>query len=133
MRHARAKAHLARAASAGDGDAGDGSSGQASALSHAGRRAVAAGGDGRECMATCQGRSGQLERAPATYQHTHERTAAAQQQPLRLQDAASVGTWTRDDVDARPVQHGGSQIELVSVSVSGTMHVHACHMCTRAV
>ena len=47
----------------GDGDAADGGSGRASAPSHAGRQGVAASGHGRECMATCQGRSGQLVRA----------------------------------------------------------------------
>lgn len=45
-------AHLARATFAGDGEATDGGSGRASAPSHTGRPAVAADGDGRECMAT---------------------------------------------------------------------------------
>ena len=52
MRVPTCTAHLARATFAGDGEATDGSSSRASAPSHTERPAVAADGDGRECMAT---------------------------------------------------------------------------------
>ena len=61
--HVHARAHLARATSAGVGEAGDGCSGRATAPNHVRRPAAAAGGDGRERRATCEGRSGRLERA----------------------------------------------------------------------
>ena len=53
------KAHLARAAFAGDEEASDGGSGRGSAPKDAQRRAATAGGDERKLKVTCVGRSGQ--------------------------------------------------------------------------
>lgn len=111
-----ANAHLTRAASAGDGDAGDGGSGRASAPSHVVRPAVAACGDGRECMATCQGKSGRLERARLPIGSLTSAPRRRSSSLCACGDAVSVCTRVSDGADARPVQRGGSQSELVWAS-----------------
>ena len=124
-----AKAYLVWAASAGGGEAGDGGSRCGSAPKDARRRAATAGGDGRKRRVTCVGRSGQLEhtRLPiATLTSALRRRCGSL---CGCRDAASVRTRARDDVDARPMQRGGSQSELVSVSkrydaCTCTPHVH---------
>ena len=99
IRHAGADAHRTRAASAGDVEtlakAAAAVPAYASAPSHVVLRAVPAGTDGRERMATCQGGSGRLARgrrveegrpssSPATVTHL----------PMPQNDDDSQGRWS---------------------------------------
>ena len=133
MWHAQTKAHLAWAASAGGGEARDSGRGRGNAPTVAGRRAAAAGGDGRERMATCQGRSGRLERARLPI-GTHMSTPRHSISSLcACGNAVRVCTWARDGEDARPVQRGGSHSELVSVSKWSVACICTPHMHTHCI
>ena len=89
-----------------DAEAGGGVSGCANAPSNVGRQVPAAGADGRECRATCDGKSRRSGRAQVPVGTLTSELRWRSGSLCACRDAANGCIRVRDGVDVRPVQSG---------------------------